>query len=164
MNSSNVYRYEILTLAVPEITQDEAKNLETEIERIVRAAKGSVISYEKWGKYRLSYPIKKNDYGIYFLARLEAPNGQVVDDIKNFFVIKAGDVVMRNIITRLDEKKPLTYQRPKSLEEAPTSSRGDVPSFLKDNQMEGMLSSKHDSNLLGDEDMEDSFGEMKAGL
>lgn len=161
MNPSNVYRYEILALAVPEITQDEARNLETEIERIVRAAKGSVISYEKWGKYRLSYPIKKNDYGVYYLTRLEAPNGQVVEDIKNFFVIKAGDVVMRNVITRLDETKPLTYQRPKSLEEAPTSSRGDVPSFLKDNQMEGMLSSKHEDIL--EEEMDESFGDTKAG-
>lgn len=161
MSSSNIYRYEVLALTVPEITQDEAKNLESEIERIVRSAKGSIISYEKWGKYRLSYPIKKNDYGVYFLARLEAPNGQVVEDIKNFFVIKAGDVVMRNVITRLDESKPLTYQRPKSLEEAPTSSRGDVPTFLKENQMEGMLSSKHEGMLADDEEMDDSFGETK---
>lgn len=157
-----MYRYEVLALTVPEITQDEAKNLESEIERIVRAAKATMISYDRWGKYRLAYPIKKNGYGVYFLARLEAPNGQVVEDIKSFFVIKAGDVVMRNVITRLDEKIPLAYQRPKSLEEAPTSSRGDVPSFLKENQMEGMLSSsdKHD---MGDEDMDDSFGETKAG-
>lgn len=154
-----IYRYEVLVLTVPEITQDETKSLESEIERIVRSAKGSVISYEKWGKYRLAYPKKKNDYGVYFLARFEAPNGQVVQDIKNFFVIKAGDVVINNIVTRLDEKRPLTYQRPKSLEEAPTSSR-DVPTFLKESQMEGMLSAsdKHD---LDDEDLEESFGDVK---
>jgi small subunit ribosomal protein S6 len=149
------YRYEVLALTVPEITQDEVKSLESEIERLVRAAKGTVISYERWGKYRLVYPVKKNEYGVYFLARFEAPNGQIVNDIKSYFVIKASDVVMRNIITRLDDTKPLTYQRPKSLEEAPTTSSRDVPSFLKENQMEGMLSTadKHaDVDMMGDDE------------
>ena len=64
-------RYETLILSVPEITADESSWLELELNKIIQKAKGSIVSFEKWGKYRLAYPIRKNDYGIYFLIRFE---------------------------------------------------------------------------------------------
>ena len=64
-------RYEALMLAVPEITQDEVKNLESQFEGAVSGSKGAMLSFERWGKYRLAYPVKKNEYGVFFLARCE---------------------------------------------------------------------------------------------
>ena len=132
-------RYESLILSVPEITQDEAKTLESQIERLVKGAKGSLISFEKWGKYKLAYPVKKNDYGVYFLARFEIPaNTTVIEDLRSLCALKFDDVVMRNIATLLSEDDSLIYQRPHSLEEAPAR---DVRTFLRENKMEGLLSS-----------------------
>jgi len=132
-------RYESLILSVPEITQDEIKTLESQIERLIKGAKGSMISFEKWGKYKLAYPVKRNDYGVYFLARFEIPaNTAVIEDIRNLCTVKFDNVVMRNIATLLSEDDSLVYQRPHSLEEAPTR---DVRTFLKENKMEGLLSS-----------------------
>ena len=52
-------RYETLILSIPEITNDESKAIEAAIEKTVKSTKGSVISYDRWGKYRLAYPIQK---------------------------------------------------------------------------------------------------------
>ncbi len=136
-------RYEELLLTTPEITGDEAKKCEDVFDKSIQAQKGSIISFECWGKYKLSYPVKKNDYGIYFLVRFEIPQGtSVIQDIKAIFVLKLNTVVMRNIFTRLDENQSLAYQRPKSLEEAPSR---DVESFLKENKMSGLISSVESS-------------------
>lgn len=131
-------RYEVLMLTVPEITQDEAKLLESSIEGAIKGAQGSIVSFERWGKYRLAYPVNKNDYGIYFLARYEVPaEGKVNEELKSLFAIKLHEIVIRNTVTRLDINAPLDYQRVKSLEESPASR--DVDKFLKDNKMTGLL-------------------------
>ncbi|HEB41877.1 MAG TPA: 30S ribosomal protein S6 [Candidatus Dependentiae bacterium] len=130
--------YELLLLTVPEITSDESKNLEKRLNKFVLNYKGSIISFERWGKYRLVYPVKKNDYGIYYLFRFEIPREtELIQDVKTLFNVKLNNIVMRNMFTYLDEKASLAYQRPKSLEEVPTR---DVETFLKENKMEGLLS------------------------
>ncbi len=133
-------RYEVLMLTVPEITQDELKNLETHLDDLVRKAKGVTISFEKWGKFKLAYPVKKKDYGIYILIRFEVPKASsIIEDMKSYFTIKVHDIMMRSMISCLDSDQSLIYQRPKSLEESPTSR--DVRAFLRENKMEGLLSS-----------------------
>lgn len=130
-------RYEVLVLSVPEITQDETKQLETELDRLITGAKGSVLSFERWGKFKLTYPIRTNPYGVYFLARFEGPTDMVAT-VDQLFKIKLHGFVMRHIISRL-QGTSLEYQRPKSLEETPASR--DMDTFLKENKMEGLLAS-----------------------
>lgn len=116
-------RYEILMLTVPEITQDEAHKIEGHIERVIKEQKGALVSYERWGKYRLAYPVKNNDYGIYFLVRFEVEQTQasaLLDALKSLFAVKVNDMVLRHMVARLDAKKSLAYQRPQALDEVPT--------------------------------------------
>ena len=131
--------YETLILAAPEITQDEASRLEKQFAEQVKKAKGSLISYDRWGKYRLAYPIRHNDYGVYFLSRFEADPANVASfivELRKLFTYKFENIVMRQMTTRL-EGDDLSYTKPESLEEIPT---GDVDSFLRENKMEGLLS------------------------
>jgi small subunit ribosomal protein S6 len=132
-------RYEILMLSVPEITGDEVKQLEDRLEKTIEKFKGAVISFERWGKFRLAYPIKKNDYGVYFLIRfeIETKPSELLEELKAIFAVKLNDVVMRHIISKLDVDASLAYQRPQSLEDTPAH---DVDSFLRENKMEGLLS------------------------
>ena len=132
-------RYEILLLAVPEITQDETKQLEDRLERMIEQYKGAVISFERWGKYRLAYPVKKNDYGIYFLLRFEmsADPTPLLNELKTVFAVKLNDLIMRYLTSKLDPEASLVYQRPQSLEDAPARS---VDTFLREHKMEGLLS------------------------
>jgi len=121
-------RYEVLMLAVPEITQDETKRLEQLLDETVNKQKGTVISFERWGKYRLAYPVKKNEYGVYFLARIEAPEiGNLISELDTLFKVKLHEIVMRKMITKLDAAQSLAYQRPQSLEEQPQQ---DVSSLI----------------------------------
>ncbi|HRN78243.1 MAG TPA: 30S ribosomal protein S6 [Candidatus Dependentiae bacterium] len=135
-----MHRYEVLMLAVPEITQDETKSIEKQIDSVVRQSNGSLISFERWGKYKLSYPVDRNDYGIYFLARFETDKAETaLNEISSLFKIRLNNIVMRNMLTKLEPNQSLAYQRPKSLEDAPetTNSRGFMDERKK---IEGLIS------------------------
>ena len=128
-------RYEALVLAVPGITQDEISQMESEFDRVIKKGQGSVISFERWGKYRLSYPINKNEYGVYFLARFEAEQVEtLLKDVQTLFAVKLNDTVMRSMLSALDATKPLAYQRPQSLEEAPAK---EADPFMRDRDGRG---------------------------
>jgi small subunit ribosomal protein S6 len=132
-------RYETLMLAVPEITKDEASALEKTIDKLIKDTKGSLISFERWGKYRLCYPVRKNEYGVYFLTRYETDKANadsLVKAISDLFKLKYHEIVMREMTSRL-LGTDLTYVKPDSLEDIPTR---DVDSFLRENKMEGLIS------------------------
>lgn len=127
-------RYETLYIAVPEITQDEAGSVEKQLTKTVKDAKGAVISFERWGKYHLAYPIRKNDYGVYYLMRFEVDDerkSDVLDAMKNLFKVKFNDLVMRNLVSRLHPEGSLEYKRPESLEEAPNK---DIDVIMKESK------------------------------
>ncbi len=115
-----IRRYEALVMAVPEITQEEVKNLETEFGRIAQKSTGNLLSFERWGKYKLPYQVRRNDYAVYFLARFEFPNEKLtpsLEEVKALCAVKLHDIVMRHMVHALELEAPLTYQRPRSLEE-----------------------------------------------
>ena len=130
-------RYEMLFLTVPELTSDEEKAIETGLDKLVRDAKGSITTFDRWGKYRLAYPVKKNDYGIYFLMRFEMENpGDLFEKIRYFFRVTHNAIVVRNGIFKLDPDSPTEYTRPDSLEDSPAQ---DVDKFIAENKMEGLM-------------------------
>lgn len=134
-------RYETLMLAVPEITETEISAIEQAMSAIVKNAQGKMISWEKWGKYFLAYPVNKHDYGVYILARFEVPANAkkaVNDEIKSIFSIKYNNLVMRYMTSVLDKTQDLTYKRPTPLDETPKN----VSEFLKENKMEGLMKDK----------------------
>lgn len=128
-------KYELLMLAVPEITEDEGKTLEKHVEDLVKKSEGSMICFDRWGKYRLAYPVNKNEYGVYFLARFEAPtNSEVLKEIRHIFVVKLHTIVMREMFTVLDASAGAVYTRPLSLEETPVREAG---SFMREGREGG---------------------------
>jgi len=152
-------RYEILLLTIPEITEDEIKNVESQVQGILRTAKGTFISFERWGKFRLAYPVKKNEYGVYFLVRFELPSeaSDTLKELKNLVDVKFYDIVMRSMVSVIDPKQSLVYQRPTSLEEAPRREAG---SFLRPGKH---ADSRANDSITLDEDVEEDYeGEEKA--
>ncbi|MBY0353951.1 30S ribosomal protein S6 [Candidatus Babeliales bacterium] len=134
-------RYETLMLAPTEITDDELSTIESNIEKIVTKSAGQLTNFDKWGKFQLAYPIKSHSYGVYVLARYEAPKAhifQTITDIKNLLQIKYSETVIRHVSVRLDADAPTEYHRPDSLDAAKT---GNLDSFLKENKIENLLDS-----------------------
>lgn len=139
-------RYEILVLTIPEITANESATLEEQFERLIKKGKGALSSFERWGKYRLAYPVRGNDYGVYFLSRFEIEKDEIdafTKDIHSLFTVKHPQLIMRYVTTRLDPDQSLIYQKPESLEDIPTQ---DVDTFLRENKMEGLLKTKAPSS------------------
>ncbi len=133
-----MFRYEILFLTVPEITKDESEAIKSHFLKVVRAHKGTLVSFDRWGKYRLAYPVNKNEYGVYFLTRFEVEKEEKVkllEALKEIFVFKFNTLIVKHIVERLDVDASLEYRRPDSLEDSPQ----DVDSFLKRHDMEGLL-------------------------
>jgi ribosomal protein S6 len=131
-------RYELLLLTVPEITQDEAKDIERQVGTLIKKHKGTVTSFDRWGKYLLAYPIQKHEYGVYFLARFDAQKNPMFNqDIQSLLRIKFDAIVMRNMLSTLDADAPAVYRRPRSLEEAPQEEGA---SILKNKKIEGLIS------------------------
>lgn len=116
-------RYEILFLTVPEITADEASSIESQVQKLVREQGGTLLSFERWGKMLLAYPVRHHDYGVYFLVRFEFEESKLapaLEALRMLFAVKLNETVMRYLVDRLDAQAPLTYARPDSLEEAPS--------------------------------------------
>jgi len=125
-----MFRYEILILTIPEITKDEASTLEFQIEKLINKVKGSLISFERWGKYRLAYPVRKNDYGVYFLVRFEMEDKHSIsEELNRLFAVKFSDIVMRSFVAKLAPDQTLEYQKPPSLEDSP---KRHISSFLEE--------------------------------
>ncbi len=135
---SSTSRYELMVLAAPEITQEESAEIEKRISEIVKKRQGSMVSFDRWGKYRLAYPVARNDYGVYFLARFEVAGDATLNhDFRSMFKIKFDHAVMRNMLTALDLNAPTEYKRPRSLEETPEK---ETESLLKGQKVKDLLS------------------------
>lgn len=122
MATNNMMRYEALLLTVPEITSDEASTIESQLHSLLSATQGEVLSFERWGKYRLAYRVRNYEYGVYFLTRFEIPADMLektLEELRLLFAVKYRDVVMRFIFNKLEKSASLAYKRPESLEDAP---------------------------------------------
>ncbi len=142
-------------LAVPEVTQDEITGIQRHIEDAIKKSKGALISFERWGKYKLCYPVEKNSYGVYLLTRFELPEvSTVLNDLKSLFTIKLHNIVMRHLTSKLDPHQSLEYHRPKSLEEIPDAS--DARSSIKEHKkIEGLISAVDSSSSRDDMDIDE---------
>ena len=119
-------RYEILMLARPDMTSDEIANLEAAIDKNIVDAKGKVITFDRWGKYRLAYPVEKNAYGQYMLSRFEVTQdskGALLKDLDTLLKIKWNEQIVRFVTKLLDPDAPLTYAKPEPVDSSESRER-----------------------------------------
>jgi small subunit ribosomal protein S6 len=110
-------RYETLMLATPDINQESISKLEQYVSDLSSKSKGKLLSFDVWGKYKLSFPVKKHDYGVYILARFELEDDVTgtLEEFKTFFKIKYNDIIMRSLNRTLSEDDSLEYQKPEAI-------------------------------------------------
>lgn len=63
--------YEILFIIPNKFTEEEAKKISTKIEKVIADDGGQVTFTEFWGKKKLAYKIKNNEYGYYALCEFD---------------------------------------------------------------------------------------------
>jgi len=68
--------YELVVLLHPDLEIDVEAPI-AKVERLVEAAGGRVIKRDNWGKKRLAYRIKKQDFAIYVYFEIELEGAKV---------------------------------------------------------------------------------------
>ena len=133
-------KYETLFLATSEITDEEITSIERELDTRIAALGGKLSLFDKWGKYRLAYPVNKSDYGVYILARYEFDDAAKVSDFvkefDSFIKIKCHEFIMRYTSIKLSPKAASSYIKPDPIDSARSTN---VDKFMRENKMEGIL-------------------------
>ncbi len=114
-------QYEIVVLFDQglEIDLDKAT---TKVEKIFTDNGGKITNTDNWGKRKLAYPIKKQDFAIYVFYTLELP-GEGVQKIND--TLNITDEVVRFLITKPDLKKIAKAEATKAEKAAKAAERGD---------------------------------------
>jgi small subunit ribosomal protein S6 len=97
----NVNRdYELVVLLHPDLEIDLEKPLE-KLRKIVADNKGEITKEDNWGKRKLAYTIKKEDFAVYVCFDVTLP----ADAVKKLqSVLNITDEVLRYLLTAVDPK------------------------------------------------------------
>jgi small subunit ribosomal protein S6 len=92
--------YEIAVLYHPDLEIDLEKPMK-KVEKVITDNGGTITNTDNWGKRKLAYTIKKQEFAVYVIYTADLP-GESVKKINDTFNIT--DEVIRFLITRVDVK------------------------------------------------------------
>lgn len=98
--------YELMVILDGQLDEDAYKAALEKIEKNIKAKGGTVTALDEWGKRKLVYPIKHQDFGYYAVYRLTAEKAEVPAAIQS--TLKIQDNVLRSMITIAKAKKTIT--------------------------------------------------------
>ncbi len=93
-------RYELLYIIPASLTDEEVGGVETKVSGLISKVGASVESTKRLGKFRLTYPIKKQRHGHYVLVMLLAEPAMVA---KLDEQLRLQTDVLRHLVLRADE-------------------------------------------------------------
>jgi small subunit ribosomal protein S6 len=92
--------YELTVLIHPDLEADLDKPL-AKVRDIVTTAGGKITNEDNWGKKRLAYRIKREDFAVYVYMDLELPADA---PLKISNTLNITDEVLRYLLVSVDEK------------------------------------------------------------
>lgn len=92
--------YELTVLVHPDLEADLDKALD-KVRALVTDNGGEIVKEDNWGKKKLAYSIKREDFAIYVYFDVKLPAGAPVK-ISN--VLNITDEVLRYLLVKADEK------------------------------------------------------------
>lgn len=96
--NSGATHYEILFIVPNKFTEDEAKTVSSQVEKVIIENDGKITLSEFWGKKRLAYEIKHNAYGYYGLFEFDLEGENLAKIDKNFRL--STDILRHQIIVK----------------------------------------------------------------
>lgn len=92
-------KYEAMFIVKPALSEDEKKNLFSQIAEVITKNSGEVAKANVWSERRRFYfPIKKSDEGIYYLVNFSLPPEGVTKARQAY---KLNENILRVLITAL---------------------------------------------------------------
>lgn len=114
-------QYEIAVLYHPDLEVDITK-AEEKVTKIITANGGKVAGTDNWGKRKLAYPIKKQDYAVYVFYTVDMP-GEGVQKVES--TLNITDEVIRYLIVRPDLRAIAKAEAAKVEKAKKAAERGD---------------------------------------
>ena len=116
-----ISQYELAVVYHPDLEVDLTK-AEEKVAKIVTANGGKITDTDNWGKRKLMYAIKKQEYGLYVFYTAEIP-GEGVKKIES--TLNITDEVIRYLITKPDLKAIAKAEALKAEKAEKAAARGD---------------------------------------
>ena len=110
--------YELVVLLHPDLEIDVDTPI-AKVEKLITGVGGKITKRDNWGKKRLAYPIKKQQFGIYVYFELELPPNAVRELESQLLITE--EVIRFLIVTKL------VLQRPGKASAKPASTKQDRP-------------------------------------
>ena len=107
--------YELTVLIHPDLEVDIEAPIE-KVRALLKTAGGEIVSEVNWGKKRLAYRIKNEDFAVYFYFDVKLPADA---PLKISNILNITDEVLRYLLVTVDEKGR------KALEEAKNNASSD---------------------------------------
>jgi small subunit ribosomal protein S6 len=117
----SVNTYEIAVLYHPDLEIDLEKAT-SKVEKIITEGKGKITKTDNWGKRKLAYPIKKQEYAVYVFYTVNMPPESVLKVEQTFNIT---DEIIRFLITRPDFKAQAKAEALKEEKAKKAAERGD---------------------------------------
>lgn len=92
-------KYELVYIIHPDL-EDTLDKVTDKISEFINKKKGAIIKEDIWGKRKLAYPIKKNDFGIYVLLNFEADPKDMIELER---LLNLSEEVIRHLLITVDE-------------------------------------------------------------
>ena len=93
-------QYELTVLIHPDLEADLDTPL-AKVRDIITTAGGKIIKEDNWGKKKLAYPIKREDFAVYVYMDVELPADA---PLKISNTLNITDEVIRYLLVTVDEK------------------------------------------------------------
>lgn len=122
--------YEIAVLYHPDLEIDLEK-AEARVTKIIADNGGKITKTDNWGKRKLAYPIKKQDFAVYVFYTAELP-ADALAKIEQTFNIT--DEMIRFLITRPDLKAMAKAEALKAEKAKKAAERGSSEDDEKDEE------------------------------
>ena len=125
-------RYETIFITHPELSEDEFSELQAKINTILASLKGDLIKLDDWGTKKLTYAVRKNARGHFFLLDYVAGtdlirelerNLRLNDRVLRFQTVRIADVPSPEALKAL--KDAAGAEKPSKGIERPASPPGD---------------------------------------
>jgi len=106
--------YESTFIIRPDLDEAEHNRVKERLEGVIAAGGGEVLMFDDWGRRKLAYPVKKNQFGHYlhwnYVAPADVPAElerivKIEESIVRFLTIKLADMV------DVDERRAIAEER-----------------------------------------------------
>ncbi len=111
-------RYETIFITHPELTEEELSELKEKILSILAQFKGDLIKLDDWGLKKLTFEVRRNSRGRYFLIEYAAGKDLIRELERN---LRLNDRVLRFQTVRTSDE--LTPEAIKTLKESAGSEK-----------------------------------------